>query len=193
MQQDKETIEILRHSSEDSDGESGVKQSIESNNQLGSSFREHDSNFGSIKITRPAYNEEIIGYEASLTAKRDSKGGHRYSGQGYKEGLTSQQQAANRYVEDMMARSTKAIRKNTNKDLKTKKSQSLAKEKGYEPKFDKRSLSCNNTPTILTGSSFGKKLLMNDQRANKFLENGVEKDWMNNNTVPQLDVTKIIS
>ena len=67
-----------------------------------------------------------------------------------------------------MARSTKSISKNANKVVKTKKSQSLVKEKGYEPKFDKRSLSCNATPTILTGSSFGKKLLMNDQIANKF-------------------------
>ena len=85
------------------------------------------------------------------------------------------------------------ILKNANKEVKPKKSQSLAKEKSYEPKFDKRSMSCNATPTILTGSSFGKKLLMNNQRANKFLENGVEKDWMNNNMIPQLDVTKILS
>ena len=34
---------------------------------------------------------------------------------------------------------------------------------------------------------------MNDQRANKFQENIVDKDWTNNNMVPELDVTKILS
>ena len=102
--------------------------------------------------------------------KRDSKGG-----QGFNNRTTSKQQAANRSVEDMMVRSTKSILRNKNKDVKTKKVSHLPSRKGYEPKFDKRRISFNATPTILTGRSFGKKLLMNNKRANKFLENGAQK------------------